>query len=844
MAEAQDEFIVKTEKLNSTTQQAANSINKETKAVDNNAASLKKTANVLNNVSSSAKQLNTVSKGLGSTQKALSTIDSVLTVDFTSFGGVVRSLIPIMKTGTAGIKALTKAFISNPFTVVIAAITVLIANFSTLTRVVGKFTTFIYENVTASGKHVAAMRNEVDALDKTVASSQKASKSLQDTITIADKFYDTSIKQLENRLITAGNSTEEIEQKLRKQRMANLEQERKNLISGYDNIISKLKSSLANADALIAAYNKKHHTVGAEFTSGELEQEKKIRASRNATYKELVSQEQKKAATNIEYKNQYLHIQEDITTDEKQKSDKRIEQFKTEQKEKIKAASDYYSKLSQLANSTNREIEAFTAQILNPTEWTASINTLREAADQGAKIAQDTWAVVNGITDINKATKKEQQEYEAVGKYVTASFNERIDEGTALKKDKEEQISLEAKYGAQIKNNKTLVDQIVTTYANAFELRAKQTEESWRTLKKTTMQSVDDNIAALKKYTDTTNADINKNNINAQIESINVERDEQIKENNKIRERALNELATLEKRASDEIESDKEKHYATLTELDKKYAQDQQVINSSLASHAEKQKQQIDLTNEYTEAKEKENKAYEDQYASLTASNNKQKEENDLKRDKIALATAEANAVTTAAAQDEVEAKKKAAISAAQQEQIKNIDALSSAMSAASELTEENSNEQIALQGAVATANMASGMAKAIASSNDVPFPGNFAAMASSVAVLLSYFATIKNLVKQSKSYSKGGLIRGAGTGTSDSIQANVSNGESIINAKSTAQYAPLLSAINQANGGNAIGNSQLRVNQSKMTAQYYNPVVSVESINRQTKIYNAVNVE
>lgn len=51
---------------------------------------------------------------------------------------------------------------------------------------------------------------------------------------------------------------------------------------------------------------------------------------------------------------------------------------------------------------------------------------------------------------------------------------------------------------------------------------------------------------------------------------------------------------------------------------------------------------------------------------------------------------------------------------------------------------------------------------------------------------------------------STGSLLRGPGTGTSDSINARLSNGESVINAKSTAMFAPLLSAINQAGGGRA----------------------------------------
>lgn len=47
------------------------------------------------------------------------------------------------------------------------------------------------------------------------------------------------------------------------------------------------------------------------------------------------------------------------------------------------------------------------------------------------------------------------------------------------------------------------------------------------------------------------------------------------------------------------------------------------------------------------------------------------------------------------------------------------------------------------------------------------------------------------------RGYAPGGLIRGPGTGTSDSILARLSTGEFVINAASTARFLPLLRAIN-----------------------------------------------
>lgn len=53
-----------------------------------------------------------------------------------------------------------------------------------------------------------------------------------------------------------------------------------------------------------------------------------------------------------------------------------------------------------------------------------------------------------------------------------------------------------------------------------------------------------------------------------------------------------------------------------------------------------------------------------------------------------------------------------------------------------------------------------------------------------------------------------GGVVRGPGSGTSDDVNAKLSNGESVINARSTNMFAPLLSAINEIGGGVAF-NSQ-----------------------------------
>lgn len=56
-------------------------------------------------------------------------------------------------------------------------------------------------------------------------------------------------------------------------------------------------------------------------------------------------------------------------------------------------------------------------------------------------------------------------------------------------------------------------------------------------------------------------------------------------------------------------------------------------------------------------------------------------------------------------------------------------------------------------------------------------------------------------------SKAEGGLITGPGNGISDSVPANLSNGEFVVNAAATQNYLPLLNQINQSGlqGGNAV---------------------------------------
>lgn len=50
--------------------------------------------------------------------------------------------------------------------------------------------------------------------------------------------------------------------------------------------------------------------------------------------------------------------------------------------------------------------------------------------------------------------------------------------------------------------------------------------------------------------------------------------------------------------------------------------------------------------------------------------------------------------------------------------------------------------------------------------------------------------------------YATGGIVRGPGSGTSDSVPARLSNGEAVMTAQAVQMFGPILSQLNQAGGG------------------------------------------
>lgn len=105
------------------------------------------------------------------------------------------------------------------------------------------------------------------------------------------------------------------------------------------------------------------------------------------------------------------------------------------------------------------------------------------------------------------------------------------------------------------------------------------------------------------------------------------------------------------------------------------------------------------------------------------------------------------------------------------------------------------------------------------------------AATITAVAELIA----LKSQTPAAPKFAMGGLVTGPGTGTSDSITAQLSNGESVMTAKTTQMFAPMLSAMNVAGGGAPITQTtQTNAMQGMFESMFENmpaPVVSVKEI-------------
>lgn len=104
---------------------------------------------------------------------------------------------------------------------------------------------------------------------------------------------------------------------------------------------------------------------------------------------------------------------------------------------------------------------------------------------------------------------------------------------------------------------------------------------------------------------------------------------------------------------------------------------------------------------------------------------------------------------------------------------------------------------------AQATINTYQGVTEVLKAPSVLPEPLGTISKVVNTGVVLGSGLQAVNKIKSTK-LASGGMVKGAGSGTSDSIPALLSNGESINNARSTSMFAPIYSHLNVLGGGKA----------------------------------------
>lgn len=173
--------------------------------------------------------------------------------------------------------------------------------------------------------------------------------------------------------------------------------------------------------------------------------------------------------------------------------------------------------------------------------------------------------------------------------------------------------------------------------------------------------------------------------------------------------------------------------------------------------------------------------------------------------------------------------------------------AVGDAFGAMSQVMKNASKEETALTKVakvLALAQVAFNIGKAISAMVSAEAPKGIvgiATMAAGIASILTQMASALSIIN-SAGFSRGGYVSGQGSGTSDSIPARLSNGESVMTARATSMFSPLLSTFNQLGGGvpinvnmtgASVGEDFLAAAVARGFMSCPAPVVSVEEITR-----------
>lgn len=485
-------------------------------------------------------------------------------------------------------------------------------------------------------------------------------------------------------------------------------------------------------------------------------------------------------------------------------------------------------------------------------------------------------------------------------------LNEAIDKEKAMADNELEQakqrFEIAKKEAERTKNSKEANDELAQAEANLYnvqkEYNTKLNQEEEQRLRLVQERS-DKELAAMRALRDSENALI-KDSFEKQKADINASYDDQIADLKKRMETEENltteakaamsaTIANLEKQRDTELaevneESIREKleQEAAYIEQRLQLATEGTIQEYSLKAEQLKKEKEIELSNTKLTAEQKQliEERYQKKLDEMTSEHERKKQEkamealelelsNRLAAAKIAgedelqveLENAKKRLDSLQQLEGESDAEFKARQLEAQQEYLdakeelaqREIEIEQAKFEAASQITGalsglfeqlgEDNKAFMILSKTLALAEVAINTGKAISSAVAEAAKGPFgiAKAVSLIATIISNMTTAIGIINSAK-FADGGLVEGPGTGTSDSIPAMLSNGESVMTAKATSMFAPLLSAINVAGGGVPI---QVREKSSQALGeemiaraiargmQDVHPIVSVTEINK-----------
>lgn len=543
------------------------------------------------------------------------------------------------------------------------------------------------------------------------------------------------------------------------------------------------------------------------------------------------------------------------------------------QRARIDSEIELQNAISEFADITGGTFEALQSKI--KTGWNATMTDIVKTINSQIKRVKGMFDFVGGLMDglKGKPTFTIQEPKEEVLKdtdpnRLTPSQQAALDFQNKLDKEKEREENE--------KRMKMLQERQKKEIAALRALRDAENsliEDSAEKQRATINASYDDQIEDLKRYLET-EGDLTpkaKAAVNETIDRLNKKRTADLAKVNEkeMRNQLQQEADYIRQKLELSTEGDYQEYDLKAKLLKKEM--EIELSNTELTTEQKKlieeryQKKLDEMTSEYErEKQEKAMKAFELELsnrlaaAKIAGEDELQVElENAKKRlDSLQQLEGESDAEFKArqleAQQEYLDAKEELAQREIEIEQAK-LDAASQITGALSGLFEqlgESNKAFLILSKTLALAEIAIETGKAIAkltSANAWKGIAGIAESAAGIVQIISNMTTAIGIINSAK-FAKGGLVEGSGTGTSDSIPAMLSNGESVITARATSMFSPILSYINQSGGGapivvekgsQAMGEDMIARAVAK-GIKGIQPVVSVTEIN---KVGSQVNV-